>query len=997
MSNVAPHKSPRRSAHSRASRALSRVGLAGLGLVFGLGLLVATAPQASAITNPTLYLDDGSSNTPTPGCTSATDPCTTLDSAIAAVDALPTSDGTVTLDVAYSSDYGYLNTSPDYIDLPSGDNLVMEGTGGTPVIAGPGGETGIGAAITIDSGSDGTVTIDNLAITQGDSGSNGGGIHDGSTEQLTVEDVIFDNNYAVDSGGAIEFAGAKTASLFVTDCQFNGNGAGIDGGAIEAGDGGGSDATLTIDPSVFNGNTAATDGGAIDSGDGTGSVGSVSDTGSQFVTNSAGEDGGAIDSGDNGGSGTLDDSGSTFDTNLATSDDGGAIDLGDTGSEGSSIDPDAITGDIFSGNRAGTDGGAIDLGDDGIGYLTVSGSGFGGNSVTADGSADDGGAIDAGDDDGTAVLGVTTTTFTGNTTPDGDGGAIDAQDGAPTAGSLTATDDTFDGGNDAGEGGAVATWFHGTIENSTLAGNGADFVGGGVVYQGSFTLVDDTISGSTGGDGIYGDLGSPDGTIADSILSGNATTNCGGGGIGDGGYNVTSDTSCDFTGTSITSSVAAIGLGALANNGSSSQQTEAITTASSAYQVVPTAACTISTDERGDPRPGTAETVCDAGAYEVQNTAPVTPPPPASGTVTLIQGNPITATVGNGAGYLGQLTVINPDGTVTYVEATSADSGDVVVSSTGAISASSSLPPGTYVVSGTDFDTSGDTGAWSFTLVVSSTATPTPAPPVVLSGPHGYWLVGSDGGIFSFGNAQFEGSAAGFGLVRPIVGISPTPDRLGYWLVASDGGVFNFGDAQNHYYGSLPGEGFTPAGSGGAHALNAPIVGMVPTADDGGYFLVGGDGGVFTFGDAKYEGSCPGVGGCYGAAVAVAPDASGNGYWVFTTRGDVYAFGDAANYGQPGPQSVPVVSAVRTPDGKGYWILFSNGAIASYGDAANLGAPLGGLTTSNPAAAIFATSDGGGYWVATSNGSVYNYGDAPNDGGTTALHLNGPIIAANGS
>ena len=39
----------------------------------------------------------------------------------------------------------------------------------------------------------------------------------------------------------------------------------------------------------------------------------------------------------------------------------------------------------------------------------------------------------------------------------------------------------------------------------------------------------------------------------------------------------------------------------------------------------------------------------------------------------------------------------------------------------------------------------------------------------------------------------------------PIVGIAATPDGNGYWQVASDGGVFNFGDAA--YDGSLPGMG----------------------------------------------------------------------------------------------------------------------------------------------------------------------------------------------
>ena len=109
-------------------------------------------------------------------------------------------------------------------------------------------------------------------------------------------------------------------------------------------------------------------------------------------------------------------------------------------------------------------------------------------------------------------------------------------------------------------------------------------------------------------------------------------------------------------------------------------------------------------------------------------------------------------------------------------------------------------------------------------------------------------------------------------LQRPVVGITPTASRGGYWLVASDGGIFAFGNAG--YYGSIPGSGLSPAGSGLPHSLNAPIVGMVPSSDGGGYFMVASDGGVFAFGDARFEGSCPGIGGCRGAAVAVVPDAT---------------------------------------------------------------------------------------------------------------------------
>ena len=43
--------------------------------------------------------------------------------------------------------------------------------------------------------------------------------------------------------------------------------------------------------------------------------------------------------------------------------------------------------------------------------------------------------------------------------------------------------------------------------------------------------------------------------------------------------------------------------------------------------------------------------------------------------------------------------------------------------------------------------------------------------------------------------------------------MAATPDGAGYWLVASDGGIFTFGDAVFH-------------GSTGALHLNQPIVGV---------------------------------------------------------------------------------------------------------------------------------------------------------------------------
>ena len=43
----------------------------------------------------------------------------------------------------------------------------------------------------------------------------------------------------------------------------------------------------------------------------------------------------------------------------------------------------------------------------------------------------------------------------------------------------------------------------------------------------------------------------------------------------------------------------------------------------------------------------------------------------------------------------------------------------------------------------------------------------------------GYWLVASDGGIFSFGDAAFYGSTGSIHLNQPIVGMAATPTGQG--------------------------------------------------------------------------------------------------------------------------------------------------------------------------------------------------------------------------
>ncbi|SHE99384.1 hypothetical protein SAMN02745225_02198, partial [Ferrithrix thermotolerans DSM 19514] len=78
-------------------------------------------------------------------------------------------------------------------------------------------------------------------------------------------------------------------------------------------------------------------------------------------------------------------------------------------------------------------------------------------------------------------------------------------------------------------------------------------------------------------------------------------------------------------------------------------------------------------------------------------------------------------------------------------------------------------------------------------------------------------------------------------LNAPVVGMASTPDGKGYWLVAADGGVFSFGDA-------------TFDGSLGGTALGELVVGISST-HLGGYLMVTGQGSAYDFGEAVYLGS----------------------------------------------------------------------------------------------------------------------------------------------
>ena len=242
----------------------------------------------------------------------------------------------------------------------------------------------------------------------------------------------------------------------------------------------------------------------------------------------------------------------------------------------------------------------------------------------------------------------------------------------------------------------------------------------------------------------------------------------------------------------------------------------------------------------------------------------------------------------------------------------------------------------------------------------------------------GYWEVGSDGGIFSFGTAHFYGSTGGMHLNAPIVGIASTQDGAGYWLVAKDGGVFAYGDA--HFYGS----------TGGMH-LNAPIVGIASTQDGGGYWLVAKDGGVFAFGDARFYGSMGG-GSLNKPIVGIASNPSTGGYWEVASDGGIFAFG-APFLGSAGSLhlAAPVVGMTSLGSGAGYWEAASDGGVFAQGDAQLLGS-MGGQVLNSPIEGMAATPSDAGYRMVASDGGIFAFGDAEFDGSMGGVPLNSPVV-----
>jgi hypothetical protein len=347
---------------------------------------------------------------------------------------------------------------------------------------------------------------------------------------------------------------------------------------------------------------------------------------------------------------------------------------------------------------------------------------------------------------------------------------------------------------------------------------------------------------------------------------------------------------------------------------------------------------------------------------------------PAGGAFSVIING---TSAGSGYSQLSSTSTVNLDGaSLDVTDATNVPYGTMftVVDSSAAGSPVSgtfaSLPAGALLTTEGGRTLKIGYTANAVTLTDVTGAAPTGSVPV-----NGYQLAGSDGAVYAFGAAPYEGSLPGDGIrVSNITAMTSTNDGKGYWLVGSDGGVFAFGDAA--YEGSLPADG--------VHVSD--IVSIRVTNDGEGYWLVGSDGGVFAFGDARYEGSLPADGVRVSDIVGMRKSADDGGYQLVGSDGGVFAFGDASFEGSLPAEGIHVSDIVGMENVQdGYFLVGADGGVFAFGQAAYQGSlPADGVHVSD-IVGIATGSSGLGYALVGADGGVFTFGDIAYSGSLPAM------------
>ncbi len=220
--------------------------------------------------------------------------------------------------------------------------------------------------------------------------------------------------------------------------------------------------------------------------------------------------------------------------------------------------------------------------------------------------------------------------------------------------------------------------------------------------------------------------------------------------------------------------------------------------------------------------------------------------------------------------------------------------------------------------------------------------------------------------------------------VNPTTTTTPAPPvqtraaRSGYWMVGADGRVFPFGDAR--WLGDAP------------LAPGVEAVDLEPTPSGNGYWIVDFAGHVFGYGDARWLGNADTTRLLPGEKItSLSSTSTGNGYWIFTTRGRVLTVGDALFHGDMAsvPLNGPVLDSIPSASGKGYFMVAADGGIFALGDAVFKGS-MGGKRLNAPVQSLVPDGDGSGYWLVASDGGIFAF-DAVFKGSMGGTPLNQPV------
>jgi hypothetical protein len=282
-----------------------------------------------------------------------------------------------------------------------------------------------------------------------------------------------------------------------------------------------------------------------------------------------------------------------------------------------------------------------------------------------------------------------------------------------------------------------------------------------------------------------------------------------------------------------------------------------------------------------------------------------------------------------------------------------------------------SLTWGPYTGTGTDPGTTPTTGP---------DTTPTTAPPGSTpgSGRNGYWMLGSDGKVYAFGQAKNLGAPTLAGSATA-ADLEETPTGDGYWIVDSVGHVYAYGDA-------------TALGGidAGRLAPGETVTSLSATPSGKGYWIFTTKGRAVSFGDAMFVGDMSKVA-LAGPVLDSIPTPTGLGYYMVGSDGGIFAFGDAKFYGSMGGKKLnaPVQSLVPDSDGVGYWLVASDGGIFAF--ESQFRGSMGGTKLAKPVTGM--VPYGNGYMMVGEDGGIFNFSDKPFDGSLGSTPPSKPITS----